>query len=75
MKLDNVRWKHGMTSNTVIDPSKSYDAYGFMYLILFEFSNLFLYQGGAFTFRVEVLAILAQFILMTFDMNRVYFYN
>lgn len=37
MKLDNVRWKCGMTSNTVIDPSKSYDAYGFVYLILFEF--------------------------------------
>lgn len=34
VKLDNVRWKHGMTSNTALDPSKSYDAYGFMYLIL-----------------------------------------
>ena len=36
VKLDNVRWKHGMTSNTALDPSKSYDAfaYGFVYLIL-----------------------------------------
>ena len=36
-EVDNVRWKHDMTSNTALDPSKSYDAYGFVYLILFEF--------------------------------------